>query len=175
MGIYKELFIFVEGDDDELFFGKVVKPMFREKYDSVSLIQWAQERKGKTDSYLKSIKSGNWNAYYIFVTDMDTPCVMAKKERIQRRFKNVDKDRIMVVGKEIESWYLAVLDDDKCKEFGVPSLNTDNITKEQFNGLIPKKFDYGIDFMREILKAFDIETAKRKNKSFRYFVEKYDP
>jgi len=47
MGIYKELFIFVEGDDDELFFDKVLELMFREKYDSVSLIQWAQERKAK--------------------------------------------------------------------------------------------------------------------------------
>jgi len=79
------------------------------------------------------------------------------------------------VRKEIESWYLAILDDGKCKEFGVPSFRTDDVTKEQFNGLIPKKFDSGIDFMREILKSFDIEIAKRKNRSFKYFAEKYDP
>jgi len=175
MAIYRQLLIFVEGDDDELFFDKVVELMFREKYDSVSLIQWAQERKGKTDSYIKSIKSENWNADYILVTDMDTPCVTAKKKKIQRRFRNVDEDRIMVVRKEIESWYLAILDDGKCKEFGVPSFRTDDVTKEQFNGLIPKKFDSGIDFMREILKSFDIEIAKRKNRSFKYFAEKYDP
>jgi hypothetical protein len=176
MGIYKQLFVFVEGDDDELFFDKVVELMFREKCDSIEVIQWAQERPGKTDGYIRSIKSKNWNADYILVTDMDTPCVTAKKEEIQKRFENVDEDRIMVVGKEIESWYLAVLDDDKCKEFGIsPFRTTDDVTKEQFGGLVPRKFDSDIDFMREMLKAFDIETVKRKNKSFRYFVEKYAP
>lgn len=176
MGIYKELFVFVEGDDDELFFDKVIELMFRGKYDSIEVIQWAQERPGKTDGYIRSIKSENWNADYILVTDMDTPCVTAKKEKIQRRFGNVDEDRIMVVKKEIESWYLAVLDDDKCKEFGIRSFSdTDNVAKEQFGELVPKRFDSDVDFMREILKCFDVETAKRKNKSFRYFVEKYDP
>ena len=110
------------------------------------------------------------------MTDMDTPCVTAKKEKIQRRFSNVDEDRIMVVGKEIESWYLAVLDNSKCEEFGIRSFsNTDDVTKEQFGELVPKRFDSEVDFMREILKCSDVETAKRKNKSFRYFAEKYDP
>ena len=48
---------------------------------------------------------------------------------------------------------------------------TDTVTKEQFYNLMPKKFDSKIDFMREILKNFSIEIAKKKNKSFKYFVE----
>ena len=39
MGICKELFIFVEGDDGELFFDKVVELVFGEKYDWVSVVQ----------------------------------------------------------------------------------------------------------------------------------------
>jgi len=178
MGVYKELFVFVEGDDDERFFDGIIKPILSEKYDSVVIRQWAQEGRSKIDNYLKSIKSENWNAHYILVTDMDTPCVTAKKDGIQRRFKNVDRDRIMVVIKEIESWYLAVLDDDRSKKFGIRSFRTtEDITKEQFNALIPKEFGSEIDFMQEIVKPsnFDTQTAKRKNRSLRYFVEKYDP
>jgi len=105
---------------------------------------------------------------------MDTPCVTARKEEIQKRFKNVDSDKIMVVRKEIESWYLAGLKNDRCKELGVSIFAaTDEVTKEQFDEIIPGNFDSGIDFMQEILKSFDIETAKRKNESFKYFANKY--
>ena len=172
MGAYRQFFVFVEGYKDYLFFGEVVKLL--EGCDSVSIIEWANDKPGEIDDFIRSIKSKNWNADYILVTDMDTPCVTAKKEEIQKRFRNADEDRIIVVGKEIESWYLAVLEDDKYKEFGIsPFPTTDNVTKEQFEQLIPKRFDSEIDFMQEILKAFDIETAKRKNKSFGYFAEKY--
>ena len=172
MGAYRQFFVFVEGYKDYLFFGEVVKLL--EGCDSVSIIEWANDKPGEIDDFIRNVKSKNWNADYIFVTDMDTPCVTAKKEEIQKKFKNVDEDRIIVVGKEIESWYLAVLEDDKYKEFGIsPFRTTDNVTKEQFERLVPEKLDSDIGFMQEMLNAFDIETAKRKNKSFGYFAEKY--
>ena len=85
-----------------------------------------------------------------------------------------DKDKIIVVIKEIESWYLAGLDNEVCRQLKINNFaDTDNVTKEKFNALIPKKFTSRIDFMLEILKNFSIEIAKQKNNSFRYFVEKY--
>lgn len=80
-----------------------------------------------------------------------------------------------MVIKKIESWYLAGLDDSPCKQLGIPSYtNTEDITKEQFNRLMSKKFDSRIDFMQEILKYFQVEIAKQKNKSFNYLLEKHD-
>ena len=85
------------------------------------------------------------------------------------------KIKIIVVVKEIESWYLAGLDNKVCKQLKIKNFpNTEKVTKEEFNSLIPKKFTSRIDFMLEILKNFSIEIAKKKNTSFRYFVEKYD-
>ena len=82
-------------------------------------------------------------------------------------------DKIVIVIKEIESWYLAGLDEKQCKELGIKSFQeTNDITKEQFNSVIPTKYDSRIDFMAEILKRFSIETAKSKNNSFQYFIEK---
>ena len=37
----------------------------------------------------------------------------------------------------------------------------------------PGKYDSRIDFMFEILKYFSIDSARKKNHSFRFFVERY--
>jgi len=34
-------------------------------------------------------------------------CVSAKKQEAQNKLKNIEDDKIIVVRKEIESWYLA--------------------------------------------------------------------
>ena len=112
----------------------------------------------------------------MFVVDFNsTPCITAKKREVKGVIKNIDKDRIMVVKIEIESWYLAGLDVNSSKTLGIASCNdTNNLTKEQFDRLIPKRFDSRIDFMQETLKHFQMKVAKQKNKSFKYFFEKHD-
>ena len=49
---------------------------------------------------------------------------------------------------------------------------TDEITKEKFNDMTPARFDSRIDYMREILKRFSVETGVAKNASFGYFMRK---
>ena len=171
---YERLFIFVEGDDDKRFFDAIIKPVFEKQYDSVAVWKYSQKKNREVSSFLKSIKG--MNANYIFVSDIDlAPCVTAKKQDIQDKFNELDKDRIIIVKREIESWYLAGLNDASSKRFGMSHQeSTDNATKEQFNGLIPQKFDSRIDFMQEILKCFSIETGKQKNTSFRYFFKKHE-
>ena len=170
---YKRLYIWVEGEDDVRFFDKIIKPKFVGKYNFVEVRPFAKLKKEKIDNFLRSIEA--MNDEYIYVRDInDSPCVSYKKQKIQDELRNIDKNRIIVVIREIESWYLAGSDDVISRKFGVRPFNiTDNITKEQFNDMIPKKFDSRIDFMLEILKCFSIEKAKEKNRSFRYFIEKY--
>jgi len=174
MSTYKLLFIWVEGDDDERFFNKILSPKFQEKYDTVKIIQYAKMKKEKINNFIRSIKA--MEADYIYLTDInDSPCVTIKKRKIQSKYKNIDNDKIIVVVKEIESWYLAGLDNKVCKQFKINNFaNTENVTKEKFDDMIPKKFTSKIDFMVEILKNFSIKIAKQKNNSLRYFVEKYD-
>lgn len=169
---YKRLFILVEGLNDKRFFDKIIKPNLKKKYDSVKVIQYANLKKEKLKGFLKSIAA--MKADYLYVRDINnTPCVTEKKQKIQNKFRNIDKARIIVVIKEIESWYLAGLNDKNSKKCRIHFLkNTEEISKEQFKELIPKKFNSEIDFRLEILKFFSIETAKQKNKSFKYFVNK---
>jgi len=171
---YEVLYILVEGEDDRRFFERVVKPMFEGKYDSVVLWKHAQEKNKRVSSFLRSIKE--MNADYIYASDINrAPCVTARKQGIQSKLKDIDQDGIIVVIKEIESWYLSGLDDTSFRKLGIPPCGTtDNVTKEQFDNLIPKKFDSKIDFMQEILKCFQIDTGKQKNTSFRYFLKKHD-
>jgi len=168
------LYIFVEGNDDERFFKSIIENKLKEKYGWVAFYKYANSNKEKVNKFLKVLKTNGID--YIFTADINTsPCVSAKKDLIKSRYKEVDYDKIIVVIKEIESWYLAGLDENACKDLEIKNfITTDNITKEQFNSLIPKKFFSRIDFMKEILKKFSVEVARTKNKSFRYFTNKYE-
>jgi len=147
--------------------------MFEEKYDWVKIIPYAVQPKNYIDKLLKSIKS--MGANYVYLTDINLAlCITAKKQNKRNNYKNIDKEKIVVVIREIESWYLAGLDNINSQKLRISSRNTtDDLTKEQFNHLIPKGFDSRIVFMSEIMKYFSIETAKQKNRSFSYFIEKH--
>lgn len=169
-----KLFIFIEGNDDERLFNRIIIPMFQKKYDKVQLWKYAQKKNSKIFQFLKSIQA--MNADYIYVADNNgSPCITDRKQRIETDFQNIDKNRILVVVREIESWYLAGIDDESSKNFGIKSFsNTEHINKSAFNDLKPKRFNSRIDFMSEILKLFCIDTAKMKNGSFSYFIEKLE-
>lgn len=170
---HKRLYIWVEGEDDKRFFEKIINPMLKNKYDFIETISYASMKKEKIDNFLRSIKA--MQSDYIFVTDFNnSTCITARKRVIRSRFKNIPDESIIIVMREIEGWYLAGLRDNEYKKFKIPlHESTDRITKEEFDSLIPKKFESRIDFMLEILKNFSIEIAKQKNGSFRYFIDRF--
>ena len=169
----KRLFILVEGEDDIRFFGRIIKPLFVSHYTSVEIIPYASIRRTKVSSFLKSIRLMNND--YIFVADIDTErSVRDKKQVLYSHFSHIDGGSIVVVIKEIESWYYAGLSGESAQYLAVPDFPfTDELTKEDFNRLIPSKYDSRIDFMYEILKYFSIDTAGKKNHSFKFFIERY--
>ncbi len=171
---YKRLRIFVEGNDDKRFIENICH-LFVERYDNIEIRTYAQESARWVKKFLNSIQSMGDD--YFFLADINSlPCIIAKKEEIARQYAGIDITNVRIVIKEIESWYLAGLDDNECKKLGISVFNkTDSITKEKFDLLKPRKFNSRIDFMIEILKSFSIEIAKTKNESFEYFVSKVQP
>ena len=169
----KRLFILVEGEDDVRFFGRTIKPLLMPRYDSVEIIPYACIKREKVNKFIKSITLMKND--YIFVADIDAEySVRDKKQILYYRFSNVDGGSIVIVIREIESWYYAGITGELAQELGIEYLaDTDDLTKEDFNARIPRKFDSRIDFMFEILKSFSLEIAARKNKSFHYFVSRY--
>lgn len=171
---YKMLFIFLEGDDDERFFESVVKPFLQERYSAVKFQKYAKKDKKWKVKFIKSINS--MKADYICVGDIDgVPCITAKKEKLTDNFgKKITANRIAIVIREIEGWYLAGLDETTSKKVGIHKKigTTDKITKDHFNQLIPKNVPR-IEFMRKILENYDVEIAEGKNISFGYFLNKW--
>lgn len=168
-----KLFIFVEGNDDERFFRWIVKPSLERKYDVVKILKYAEQKPKETKGMIKAIcQLGN---DYFYVHDINNfPSIDACKNNIIEKLNHtLSPDKIVVVIKEIESWYLSGLDNDCCRELGIQNhSSTDNITKEQFDNMIPQGMSR-IDFMQSILGKFDVETGKKKNKSFKSFFEKW--
>jgi len=169
----KRLFILVEGEDDIRFFGRTIKPLLSPRYDSIEIMPYACIKREKINRFLATVDQ--MQSEYILVADIDQErSVRDKKQILYYHFSNVHGGSIVVVIKEIESWYYAGIPDDIAHKLGVPPMqSTDTLTKEDFNALIPKKFDSRIDFMFEILKFFSVEAAVRKNASFRYFARRY--
>lgn len=169
----KRLFILVEGEDDVRFFGRLIKPLLLPRYDSVEIIPYASIKRDKVNKFIKSVVAMKND--YIFVADIDFEhSVRDKKQILYYRFSEVDGSKIVIVIREIESWYFAGIPSHLFHELGITEPeNTNDLTKEDFNARIPKKFDSRIDFMFEILKSYSLESAARKNGSFHYFVNRY--
>ncbi len=169
----KRLFILVEGNDDERFFKRIIVPLFLPRYDSVDVIMYAGMKSEKVCRFTRSITSLQNDL--ILVADIDqAPNVWVKKEILKHRFCTIDTDSIFVIIQEIESWYLAGLDDAASKRLGIrPLHSTNHVTKEIFNQKIPKAYPSRLSFMLDILNYYSIPVAKEKNRSFRHFMTTY--
>jgi hypothetical protein len=169
----KRLFILVEGEDDIRFFGRIIKPLVACQFASVEIIPYACIKRVNITRFLKSVHMMG-NDYLFFADIDDERSVRDKKQILYCWFNGINGKDIIVVIKEIESWYYAGIPDDIAVKLGIPVLaDTNDLTKEDFNRLIPLRFDSRIDFMFEILKYFSLETAVRRNQSFRFFIERY--
>ena len=76
----KRLYILVEGEDDVRFFGRVMKPLFVPRYDSVEILPYASIKRVKVNNFLKSM--GQMKNDYIFVADIDTERSVRDKKQL---------------------------------------------------------------------------------------------
>jgi len=136
----RRLYLFVEGNDDERFFAKIVVPLLEPQYKSVHIVKFACMKRVNVCRLIRSIH--RMNDEYLLFTDIDNePGVKAKKHILMERFDALDTSHIVVVIREIESWYLAGLDDAAELELSLPHHpSTDSLSKEYFNSHIPRRF-----------------------------------
>lgn len=172
--IYTRLNLIVEGDDDERLV-KAIIPANNLGYMDVFIWKYRQASSEKTNLYLKTIKStSGWN--YLFFSDLDdNPCILGKKTKVCAEFSELDADHIVVVAKEIESWYAAGINNVSSKKPRVSILrDTNRLCKEEFAKLCPPKQRL-IEYKLDIMANFSIETAKNRNRSFKYLMDKKIP
>jgi hypothetical protein len=175
MMAYQGLYVLLEGPDDERFFEHILKPIFKQRYDWAKPYRFVQKSPKLVKAFLHSIK--RLQCDYFFLTDINHfSCVTAKKSDILNKYDSViDPAKVIIVIKEIESWYLAGLNDKTSKIIGIQFYaTTDHITKEMFNDIVPQAYGSRDAFMMEVLKSFSTEVAARKNDSFAYFLKRIE-
>ncbi len=167
------LFLFVEGNDDLRFFSRIVVPLFEGRYASVEVISYASMKTGKVCRFVRSIHEMGHD-FLLFADIDEVRNVKGKKALLRERYCTLTDDRIVVVIKEIESWYLAGLDERAQKRLHIRHYRTtDYITKEIFNRMIPGEYSSRIGFMVEVLNRYSLSEAEARNRSFLYFVTHY--
>jgi hypothetical protein len=167
------LFLFVEGNDDRRFFSRIVVPLFEGKYASVEVISYASMKTEKVCRFVRSIRDMGYD-FLLFADIDEVRNVKGKKALLRERFCTLTDDRIVVIIKEIESWYLAGLDDHAQKRLHLRNYRvTDHITKEIFNAMIPREYTSRIAFMVEVLNRYSLHEAEERNRSFSYFITHY--
>ncbi len=169
------LYVLLEGNDDERFFEAILKRKFEEKYLKVRIWKYAEKPKSKIRKFIDIIEDQtNWD--YLYFCDFDSEiCIAKKKDVIKEVIERIDVEKIIVVREEIESWYLAGIDNDFLRNLGADSLIESvpkYITKEQFNNLIPKDMPR-IMFLRKILHNYEISKALKNSKSLGYVFRKF--
>lgn len=131
------LFLLVEGDDDKRFLEKIIIPLLKQDV-LFKIWQYSQTKKEKTNQLIHTI---NRLGVYIFLKDKDEePCIREKKRKTAQIFPAIDEECLIIVVHEIESWYLAGLNLESRNRIGIKahSEDTEVVTKEHFNRLIPK-------------------------------------
>ena len=169
---YRSLFLLVEGRDDARFCREVLIPIFRRTFHDVRTWEYSRKKPSKTIDFIRNI--GYMNANYILFGDMDRhPCVTSTKEDITAQFPVLSWNRVVVIRRMIEAWYLAGLSEASHRDLALDRVrNIEEITKDQFNNLVGGSDEHS-NSMIEILKYYDVEVARRRSRSFRYFWQKH--
>jgi hypothetical protein len=169
----RRVLVFVEGVSDTRFFERVIAPLIRPA--ELKTVEYACMLKKDVNKRLRAERRiGN---PLLFVADRDaSPCSGKGKAKNMQAHPALEEHQIIVVSREIESWYLAGISNDSARSLGLGQLSprTDDLFKEDFKQLIPRRFRPTNDFMLEILNQFDVLLARTRNNSFDYLLRRIE-
>lgn len=169
----KSLIFFVEGFFDRVFIEKIVLKILEDKTSFTFKVYEYSEVKSKwkkLNSFLSNLEKAGIE--YLFLTDINNaPCISARKIILQEDIPKINPDKIVIVKKEIESWFLAGIDEITRKKIKIEQFSsTDTLSKEDFSKAIGSRKK--VNVISEICRSFNLNEARRKNNSFDYFLRK---
>lgn len=168
------LYVLCEGDDDQQFIERVVEPRLSYAEHEVKYFQYAEYSAKEVRGLIRSIdgmRSDGLDADYLFFRDFDrAPCKQLRFEDIDRQYDElISRDRTFLVVQMIESWYVAGLENQHpLSMLDDAPPQTDDLVKQDFKNLMGEDTNR-TDVLQEILKHFDVERARYKNRSFEHF------
>ncbi len=168
-----KVFIYIEGEYDKIFVNFILSEYVRNNMGIyLHPIPYAQ----KPPKLISKDIQSKFKHEYLFLSDLDSknhPCITSMKNDRCDEYGALDYSKIIIVQEEIESWYLAGVDNsfDKFKDWIIPS-TTEGIEKEDFDELCGISFDSKKDCLMEIARYYDFNLAVERNDSFKYFLNK---
>ena len=171
----RNLFVFVEGKEDIIFVKNVLHNIFQKKSINIIPIPYQTTRNHEVKKHIKASRA---NHDYVMLSDLDShtyPCITSRKDqRIEELDCEITPDKIIIVVEELENWCLAGIDTNigEYSDFVIPE-NTDNITKEDFDEILSKTSFNKNKLFNYLSFNFNPDLAVKRNKSFKYFLEKY--
>ncbi len=158
-----DLFVYVEGNTDKLFVEFILRKCFSNF--TPRILKYAESLNKDINSLIE--KNKNNNEYHVMLVDKNSDSIENKIQKRNKEF-SISKDRIIIVNKCIESWYISGSKINYKNQF---IKNTKDINKEKFIELTGGTRRNSEKKSLEILKTFDVEKAKQHNESFKHFYE----
>jgi len=167
------IYFCIEGSRDQTFLEKIIKPKLIKSGSTVDFYQHAQKTNKRIQNFIRSVNSMDFAAYY-FLSDMDeNPCYTKVKTNHRSRVSNLDKQKILVANKVIESWILAGQSQKSLNSIGIKlSKKLESYGKIEFERLKPERFKSISAFVQNLLEDYDLTTAVKNSKSLEYFCRK---
>ena len=171
----RNLFVFVEGKEDITFVKNVLYNIFIQHSINIIPIPYQRTKNHEVKNLIKTAKTDH---DYVLLSDLDShtyPCITSRKDkRIKELDGEITHDKIIIVEEELESWCLAGIDTsiEEYNEFVIPE-NIDSITKEDFDKIILNTSFNKNKLLNFLSFNFNSDLVIQRNKSFRYFLEKY--
>ena len=172
----RNLFVFVEGKEDIIFVKNVLHNIFIKHSINVIPIPYQKTRNHEVINHIKASKAKNQD--YVLLSELDShtyPCITSRKDqRIRELDGEITHDKIIIVVEELESWCLAGIDTniDEYADFVIPE-NTDDVTKEDFDVILSNTSFNKNKLFNFLSFNFSVGLAIERNKSFKYFLERY--
>lgn len=158
----------VEGTTDQIFIEKIISPILLKAGHAVNVVTYSQMSKEYLSKILHSIDLIDSAVCTVLADNDERDNVKLSRALTEKRF-GIHIKKLYIVVEEIEAWYMAGLTEVTRRAMGIRHKGlTDFITKERFNSSRPRGIKR-MDFMLEITKHFDIDSARKNNRSFNYF------
>ncbi|HWP30468.1 MAG TPA: hypothetical protein VNK96_01900 [Fimbriimonadales bacterium] len=158
------LIIFCEGQDDQTFVERILKPYFKNGFGYVGCIQYRGRTKKDTNNLISRLHGAGYQI--LFLVDHDNSrCIRETIQKILNIYTELKKASIIVVQKSIEAWYCAGATKNICNKYSIPE-RTETIDKSKFRRLCKQHRSTSLILMQEILNNYSIEQALCRNTSF---------
>ncbi|MCK4567834.1 MAG: hypothetical protein KAU48_11060 [Candidatus Thorarchaeota archaeon] len=168
-----EIYLLLEGDDDERLFRQVIIPLMKNKGFVPIIWKYSNETSKEISKRLDILSKMKED--YILFADLDkAQCVTERKSELRNIYRSLDEMRIIVIVKAIEGWYAAGITENGCEKLGLHEpCKTEDFDHSKFKKWTYKKFRKESFGKMAILQHFSPRIARERNESFGYFFKRF--